>query len=208
MKKMFQRLYLFLLILIPGTCLCQTSENSDIRDITKVTFFNPGISYEKRIGNYQSLYGQIFINTSFFLGYSDAMGFTSGIHFDPAATLQYRYYYNAMAREAKEKRIEMNNLNYVSFILTTTLIAEKIKLVDYTEKNHRDLKELGIAWGFQRNYKSRFSLDLNAGIGCFFTKSLTIGTGGLVTESIVKFTTLGQVNLGFWLNKITLAKAH
>ncbi len=202
MHNMFNKISILLgVILISVTCFCQGTEKPDITDIAKITFFSPGISYEKRIGNYQSLYGQIFMNTSFFLGYSEALGVTSGIHLDPAATLQYRYYYNAVTREAKDKRIEMNNLNYVSFILTTTLITEKIKLVDYTEKDHRDLKELGIAWGFQRNYKSRFSLDLNVGVGCFFTRTITIGSGGLVTENIVKFTTLGQLNLGFWLNK-------
>ncbi len=137
------------------------------------------------------------MNTSFFLGYSDAVGITSGIHFDPAATLQYRYYYNSVAREAKGKRTDMNNLNYVSFILETTLITQKFLLVDYTKKDHHAVKELGIAWGFQRNYKSRFSLDLNVGGGYFFAKTTTIDNGQLVTKSTGEFTTLGQVDLGF-----------
>lgn len=188
-------------ILISANCFCQGVEKPGITDITKITFFNPGISYEKEIGNYQSLYAQIFMNTSFYLGYSDALGITSGIHFDPAATLQYRYYYNAAAREAKGKRIQKNSLNYVSFILETTLITQKFLLVDYTKKDHHAVKKLGIVWGLQRNYSNRFSLDLNVGVGYYFAKTTTIDNGQLDTKNNGEFTTLGQVNLGFWLNK-------
>lgn len=202
MHNLSNKIFLSLsLMLISTNCFCQDIEKPGITDITKITFFNPGLAYEKRIGNYQSLYAQIFMNTSFFLGYSDALGITSGIHFDPAATLQYRYYYNSAAREAKGKRVEMNSLNYVSFILETTLITQKTLLEDYTKKDHHLVKELGIAWGFQRNYSNRFSLDLNVGVGYFFAKTTTIDNGQWLTKSTGKFTTLGQVNLGFWLNK-------
>jgi hypothetical protein len=201
MNNLFNKIYLSIVILMPTNCFCQGMGNSDITDITKITFFNPGISFEKRIGNFQSLYAQIFMNTSFSIGYSEALGNTSSLHFDPAATLQYRYYYNSAAREAKGKRIEMNNLNYVTFILETTFITERILLADYTKKEHRAIKKFGIAWGFQRNYKKRFSLDLNFGVGYLFAKATTNDTGQLVTKNIGEFAVLGQVNLGFWLNK-------
>lgn len=201
MNSTLNKILLFFGITVSTNCFCQNKESADITDVTKATFFNPGISYEKRTGNFQSLYAQIFMNTSFSLGYSEALGNTSSIHFDPAATLQYRYYYNAAARKTKGKRIEMNSLNYVSFILETILITQKILLVDYIKKDHHAVKELGIAWGFQRNYKSRFSLDLNVGVGYLFAKETTIDNGQLVTKNISEFTTLGQVNFGFWLNK-------
>ena len=201
MNNLFNKIYLFILILIPANCFCQDNGNADIDDITKITFFNPGISIEKRIRTFQSLYAQVFMNTSFSIGYSEALGNTSSLHFDPAATLQYRYYYNSAAREAKGKRIDFNNLNYASFILETTLITERILLVDYTKKEHYPLIKFGAAWGIQRNYKKRFSIDLNFGAGYLFAKETTFDTGELVTKNIGKFTTLGQVNLGFWLNK-------
>ncbi|MEP7232250.1 MAG: hypothetical protein ABI691_18450 [Ginsengibacter sp.] len=201
MNTVLNKIFLVFSIMISTNCFCQDKESTDITDVIKATFFNPGISYEKRIGKFQSLYAQVFMNTSFFLDYSDALGFTSGIHFDPGATLQYRYYYNSAARGAKGKRIEMNSLNYVSFILETTLITQKILLVDYIKKDHHAVKHLGIAWGFQRNYKSRFSLDLNVGLGYVFAKTTEIDNGQWVTKSIGEFTTLGQVDLGFWLNK-------
>ncbi|MEP7254024.1 MAG: hypothetical protein ABI683_16635, partial [Ginsengibacter sp.] len=114
MKKKLSKIILFLGITVSTNCFCQDKESTDITDVTKATFYSPGISYEKRIGKFQSLYAQVCMATSFGIGYSEALGNTSYMRFDPAAILQYRYYYNAAAREAKGKRIEMNSLNYVS----------------------------------------------------------------------------------------------
>jgi hypothetical protein len=196
------KMSLLLLILISTNCFSQNKGNSDITDITKATFLNPGVSYEKRIRKFQSLYAQAFMNTSFGLGYSSSLGNTSFIYFDPALTLHYRYYYNSAKREAKGKRVEMNSLNYVSSILETTFSKGSISSSYYTEKNRRAINILGIAWGFQRNYKKRFSLDFDLGIGYLFTKGTTIDyTGQYITKNIGQFTTVGQLNLGFWLNK-------
>ncbi|MCW3118161.1 MAG: hypothetical protein JWM28_2243 [Chitinophagaceae bacterium] len=52
----------------------QESDKASTADIFKVTFFNPGISYEKGIGKFQTLYAQAFLNTSFSLGYSSSPG--------------------------------------------------------------------------------------------------------------------------------------
>ncbi len=196
------KMLLLLLILISTNCFFQEKGNPDIRDVTKATFLNPGISYEKRIGKFQSLYAQAFMNTSFAIGFSDALGNTSVIHFDPALTLQYRYYYNSAKREAKGKRTEMNSLNYLSSILETTFSKGSISSSYYTEKKRRAINILGIAWGFQRNYKKRFSLDFDLGIGYLFTKGTTTDyTGQYITKNIGQFTTVSQLNLGFWLNK-------
>jgi hypothetical protein len=59
----------------------------------------------------------------------------------------------------------------------------------------------GVAWGLQRNYNKRFSLDLNLGAGYIFTKTSTTVTGQFVNKIIGKTTTLGHVTLGFWINK-------
>ena len=72
----FNRIFFLLLILISTNCFSQLTGEADITDVTNVTFFNPGVSYEKRIGKFQSLYAQAFLNTSFALGFSDALGST------------------------------------------------------------------------------------------------------------------------------------
>lgn len=202
MNNVFNKISLFLLLLISMNCFCQSKENTDITDVSKATFFNPGISYEKRIGKFQSLYTQLFMNTSFSIGYSDALGNTSSIHFDPAATLQYRYYYNSKNREAKGKRTEMNSLNYLASILETTFSKGSISSSYYTEKDRRAIYAFGIAWGFQRNYAKRFSLDINFGPAYLYTRVTTMNdTGQLITKNAGQFKTVGQINLGFWLNK-------
>lgn len=198
----FNRALFVLLIFISTNCFSQRADEPDITDVTKVTFFNPGVSYEKRIGKFQSLYAQAFMNTSFALGFSDALGSTFYIHFDPGFTLQYRYYYNSAKREAKGKRTEMNSLNYVSPIFEAVLSDINISDSYLPEEKKRAVNIAGVAWGFQRNYRKRFSLDLNLGIGYLFTTATIIGDAGQHhTENVGEFTTISQLNLGFWLNK-------
>ena len=198
----FNRTPLFLLIFISTNCFCQGKTQPDITDVTKVTFFNPGFSYEKRMGKFQSLYAQAFMSTSFAVGFSDALGFSSSIHFDPAFTLQYRYYYNSAQRQAKGKRTEMNSLNYVSAVLQTVFSNVNISSSYLPEEKNRAVNILGVAWGFQRNYKKRFSLDLNLGIGYLFTTATTTDNGGQNnTRNVGQVTTTSRLNLGFWLNK-------
>ena len=93
----------------------------------------------------------------------------------------------------------MNSLNYVSTIAEVDFYKED---VSSTEKNLRSLKVVGIAWGFQRNYPKRFSLDLSFGLGYAFSKQTTINDAGeYITENTGSITNIGQIGLGFWLNK-------
>ena len=202
MKNILIKIFFFMSVAATKNCFCQDKGNIMLSNITKVTFFNPGISYERRIAKFQSLYAQLFMNTSFSIGYSDALGTTSDITFDPAATLQYRYYYNSGQRAAGGKNTKMNNLNYISFIVETTVTTERILLLDHVEKNHPAINKLVIAWGLQRNYKSRFSLDLNVG-PCYLFARMTRqnSTGEFTKENVDDFTIFGQINLGVWLNK-------
>ena len=202
MNSKFSKIFLFLGIMISTNCFCQNKQSTEITNVTKATFFNPGISYEKRIAKFQSLYAQLFMNTSFAIGFSDALGTTSYIHFDPAVSLQYRYYYNFKRREDKSKRTEMNSLNYLAGIVETTFSKGSISSAYVTEKDPRAINVFCIAWGLQRNYPKRFSLDINFGAGYLYTRVTTINdTGELITKNAGQFTTVAQVNLGFWLNK-------
>jgi len=194
------KIFLLLVILISANCFSQKDINTDIRNVTKITFFNPGISYEMKIGKLQSLYAQAFLSTSFYLGYSSSLGSTSGINMYPALALQYRYYYNAARRKAKGKRTEMNSLNYVSALVETDFYKENVS--SNGEKQLRASKICGVVWGFQRNYQKRFSLDLNLGVSYVYSKETTINDAGqYTTKNVGEFTNIGQIGLGFWLNR-------
>ncbi len=70
------------------------------------------------------------------------------------------------------------------------------------ETNRRAINTFGLAWGFQRNFQNRFSLDLNLGGGYLYTKATTINDAGqFISKNAGQFTTVGQLNLGLWLNK-------
>jgi len=195
-------LSLFVLLGIAIESFSQDKELPQITNIAKITFFNPGISYEKAIGSSQSLYGQAFMNTSFSIGYSSTFGNTSSISFDPAFTIQYRYYYNYTKRQQKRKRTEMNSLNYLGPAFQTVFSKDRVSDDHYMENKARPINTIGVVWGFQRNYKSRFSLDLNLGLGCLFTSATVIGPADEpIKDYVAQFTTLGELNLGFWLNK-------
>ena len=198
-RKRFCLSALFLTTII---CYGQEKTETDIINLTKITFLNPGISYEHRIGKLQSLYFQAFMNTSAGVSYSSSFGWNSDIYFDPALTAQYRYYYNAKKRESKGKRTERNNLNYVAGISEITFSKSRVSTEHFNELNRRAITNIGIAWGIQRNYNSRFSLDLNLGLGYLFTKASKPDNQGQRTSiHFSQFTGLGQLNLGFWLNK-------
>ena len=183
-------------------CFAQEKLQTDIVNITKATFLNPGISYEKRVAKFQSIIGQAFMNTSISIGYSSSLGNTSSIRFDPALSFQYRYYYNYEGRQKKGKRTEMNSLNYLSPTIGTIFSKKRISASHYIENSRRPISTVGVVWGIQRNYKKRFSLDINLGLGYLFTTAtLPDNTGQTVKENVGKFSTLGQLNLGFWLNK-------
>jgi hypothetical protein len=197
---LYKKILFLLLLLVSASCFSQNTAATDIRDVTKLNFFDPGFSYEKRIGKLQSLTAQAFLSTSIYLGFSSSLGNTSRVDVYPALSLQYRYYYNAAKRNARGKRTEMNSLNYLSAITEVDFYKEYISL---DEKGIRALKIVGFAWGFQRNYQKRFSLDLNLGLGYFVHKrTISISSSGeYITENEGGFTNIGHIGLGFWLNK-------
>ncbi len=187
-------------MLASSNCFSQDDVNADIRDVTKLTFFGPGISYEKRIGKLQSLMGQALLSPEIYIGYSSAFGNMSRIDIYPALGLQYRYYYNLAKRNTKEKRTQMNSANYIGAM--TEIYFYKDRILANAEKDLRSSKVTGIVWGLQRNYQSRFSLDLSFGLGYIFTKQTTINDAGqYITENSGAFTNVGQIALGIWVNK-------
>ena len=194
----FLKSSLILLLLISGKCFSQDDIGNNIRDVTKATFFDPGISYEKSVGKLQSLTARAFLSSVIAIGYSSSLGNTSSINIYPALSLQYRYYYNTGKRKSKGKRTEMNSANYLAGLTEMYFYKESI----LSETNMRTQKTMGITWGFQRNYASRFSVDLSFGLGYVFTKQTTINDAGQIgTINTGEFTNVGQIALGFWLNR-------
>jgi hypothetical protein len=197
----------FAVLLVSINCFSQSKEAAGITDVTKANFFSPGISYEKRVGKFQSLYAQASAALSGYLAFSgdSGPGTRSGLYVDPALTLQYRYYYNSARRQAKGKRTEMNSLNYAGIIFETTFSTASLSADYLTEDKRRAINLVGAAWGLQRNYKKRFSVGLNLGAGYIFAKTKAAITGQFVNKNIGKPTSLGHLTLGFWINKRRLA---
>ena len=142
-----------LLLLISFTGCCGLSSLSqepdvDVTNVTKITILNPGLSHERRIGKFQTVYGQFFMNLSTVGDYSNSYDPNIRFYFDPAVTLQYRYYYNAYKRPELEKRTAMNSMNYIALI--TEFIASKMPLsADYFEESSlRAINRFGAGWGF------------------------------------------------------------
>lgn len=182
-------------------CLSQ-EKPAAVTTVTKATFLNPGISYEKGIGKNQTVYLQGFLNTSAEFVYSSEWGASSDISFDPAFTLQYRYYYNIPSRQAKGKRVEMNSANYISPVFQMSLSKEYVSEV-FAKRNPQLIYQFAAVWGLQRNFAKRFSLDLNIAPGILFTKQVSenIDTRQPKFTNLVEYSTFSQVNLGFWLNR-------
>ncbi len=191
-----------LFLVIAAHSFCQDNEKGDIRDITKVTIINPGLSYEKRMGRFQSLYGHVSLLTSFYFSYSTTFGTNAGIYFDPAINLQYRYYYNYLKREARDKRTAMNSLNYFCLYLQTALSKAAVSSSYFTEDNRRAMNTIAVCWGLQRNFPKRFSIDLSIGPGYLFANGHRLDVNGeLISNTSGQFTLAGELSLGIWLNK-------
>jgi hypothetical protein len=175
---------------------------TDVTNVTKVTLLNPGLSYEARIGKFQTAYVQGFMNTSVYTSdYASSENPDYTFYIDPAATVQYRYYYNASKRAEREKRIDMNSMNYVGAV--SEFIYSKMRLSsDYFEESSRRMvSRFGIVWGLQRNFEGHFSIDLNLGLGYLLAKGTTINYPQPTTTNVTMPTFMGQLNIGFWLNK-------
>jgi len=191
-------------IFIFSNCFSQASD-ADVMNVFKITILNPGISYEKALMKYQALYVQVFVNFSATLSDDLSQETTDfNLYVDPAITGQYRYYYNFNIRVKNDKRVERNSANY--FAADYEGLFSKLPISDsYVEESERRLlNRMGVVWGFQRNYKWKFSLDFNVGLGYMFGKSTEYDylQNNNISKSQGRVTLLSQINIGFWLNAV------
>lgn len=192
-----------ILLFFATNCYSQSIEQAPVSTVFRANMLNPGLSYELPVGLHQTavLFGGV--NTSFGLGFSSSLGTNAFIYFDPGFGAQYRYYYNSRKRTEKGKRTALNSMNYVapvySVIFTDGQITENALL---EEENNRPVQTVGAVWGLQRNYKNRFSLDLNLGLGYVFGKSTFYSNNNQVEQrNSGNATVIIDLELGFWLNK-------
>lgn len=195
-------------ILLFAVLICMKSQAQEETkpgtvNVTKVTIVNPGISQEIKTGKRQTLYGQLFMNTSAAVDLKLLSGSESpeiDFYFDPAATVQYRHYYNGAKRSRKGRRTEMNSMNYISAVAET--FFSKIPLDGgEVRENRRFVTKLGAAWGMQRNYKGRFSIDFYLGAGCRFAQLTRFAHPQNRQISTAELVLMSQLNIGIWLNK-------
>lgn len=180
----------------------QETNEKEVTNVTKVTIINPGVSHEIAIGKRQTLYGQFFINTSATttVYYNTSQNNNITFYFDPALALQLRHYYNGRMRTTRGKRTAMNSMNYLAAF--TEVFFSRIPFnSSYEQNNRRAISTLGAVWGLQRNYKGRFSLDLNLGVGYRFAKSTIYSIPQPRSINTTVFSAIGQLNIGIWLNK-------
>ncbi|AXY74977.1 DUF3575 domain-containing protein [Paraflavitalea soli] len=193
--------FTILLLLSSLLCFSQDAEVTDITNITKVTILSPGIGYEKRIAKYQSLYLQGFLDISGGVGYSSSLGFLSFLYLDPTFSLEYRYYYNFRRRQERGKRVAMNSLNYIApFFRSSFPRRNYINSSGEFERKRRAIYATGATFGLQRNFRSRFSLDMNIGLGYMIEGRYT-DDEGIASYNNNQFYFPGRISFGIWLNK-------
>ena len=192
-------------LLLPSICFGQNKDNDPTEattDVSKVTIINPGLSYEKCVGKFVTVYGQAFLNFYFSASYSSTFGGNVNFGADPALTVQPRYYYNYKRMEEKGRRTEMNSMNYLCVFFQSIFSKSSLSSDYIPETSRRPMNTIALCWGLQRNLRKRFSVDLNIGPGYIFTRSTTYDFNGQrITGTAGQFTFAGQFNVGFWLNR-------
>jgi hypothetical protein len=171
-------------------------------NVWKLTAFNPGVAFERKgIRENQTLYMHYYAATSFGLNFSSSNGTNSFLTFDPAATLQYRFYYNGKIRSQRGKRTALNSMNYISPSLDLILTRASISQDYLVPEQRRPLIVNSVLWGMQRNYPRRFSLDFNIGPAFYLAKVLQMNGNETVEQKMTSgFTVVSNLTIGWWLN--------
>ncbi len=199
-KKKLLTVVLFVITFLSAFSQNKTKEG--VCNVAKMTILNPGISYEKRISKFQTLFFQGFINTSVDYIISETLQEKLRFYFDPAITLQYRCYYNLRRRQDKKLKTELNNLNYVGAAFEVHRSKIPSRTYYGIEPEKRAIYKVGIVWGLQRNYSHRFSMDLNCGAGYLFSrdKYLDYFSNPIRINNESLITIMGHLAIGFRLN--------
>jgi len=170
-------------------CLCIESSGQEKQNeqktvpVSKITILEPGISHEFPAGKSQTFFIRGGLMTTLATDYYNDI---TGVLFRLFGSTSYRVYYNFEKRFQQEKNTAGNSANY--FALLVLVGSQPLnKDTDYDPQLNKGLLNTGVVWGFQRNYTSHFSLDLNIGLG--YVKAGTLNG----------ISPIGELNIGFWL---------
>lgn len=191
-------LSLFVLFVLSMPNLAKTQVQTE--DVVKVTFLNPGVSFEKSLGSIHTIYGQAFANFSSSITEDYYEDFIIDFFVEPALSLQYRLYYNLNRRDERGKNTARNSGNYFAFINENRFTKAPVGFYDVKEAKMRPIVAGALGWGMQRNYDSRFSLDFYLGAGIKYARTTTYDQyDQLYSLNKTSFALIGQINLGIWL---------
>jgi hypothetical protein len=185
---MYKNIFLLLsLFIINHVTLYAQQDEDEVRtvSVTKITVLEPGIAYELPVGGKSSLFFRTGLTATLATDYYDEI---TGVLFRVFGAASGRVYYNFEKRNLQERNIKNNSANY--FALLVLVATQPLnKGNDYDTDLNKSILNTGIVWGMQRNYPSRFSLDLNLGLG--YVKA----------GNISSFSPVGEFNIGFRLGK-------
>lgn len=191
------------LFVLSMSFLTAAAQEAETVNVTRVTFLSPGISQEIATGKSQTFFVAAYAYPSFAYNYSSSQGSSSSFSLDPGAEVHYRFYYNGTQRADNGKRVEMNSMNYLGPIAQVIFTKQPFTEHGLEESNRRPLTMIGAQWGLQRNYNSRFCLDLNLGFGYQFGKNTEFDLSKREYTSSVtgRPALIADIKLGFWLNR-------
>lgn len=137
-------------------------KEQSVKSLLKLNFFFPGISFEQKLAQYQTVhlssYIDALINTQTTNG-----GSQTDFYLLPTIAFEIRNYYNLNKRDRKGLRADMNSGNY----LAPVYIGRYSNRADF--ETGIWFNQVGAVWGLQRTSASGFSFDLNLGLGYSFT---------------------------------------
>jgi hypothetical protein len=179
----------------------QDTSQTETTNVSRVTVFSPGFSYEHKTGKNQTLYVHPSIGIGLGFNYSDAMGFRAFSDITPMLITHYRFYYNGSRRAGKGKRTAMNSMNYLAPMAQVAFVNRSQWNDNHYETRRQTDYALAGLWGMQRNYGRRLSIDFNAGLGMYFWSDVSIHSGRKLHSWRSQVSPATQFTLGFWLNK-------
>jgi hypothetical protein len=72
-------------------------------------------------------------------------------------------------------------MNYIGPMFDVAFSKAAVTEVSLVEENRRPISTVGFICGMQRNYMKRFSLDVNVGVGYYFTAGTELDYYGCET---------------------------
>jgi hypothetical protein len=189
----------------------RSQEEKNVEKVTTIAISDLGISHENILSKNNTIkikvgfVGSILFATAIANNFLNPFPITYDIvqfNLHNFANLSFRHYYNFQKRQNKGKNISKNSGNYIG--VSTRYIAPPFartkpicrdcpqNVISYFNPSNYD-DQLptgfvpGLVWGLQRNYKSRFNLDFNIGVGYSFKASAP----NLISD----------LSLGIWLGK-------